>query len=209
LPWENAGVREKPATKASTVCQQSTAAHALQNRSRHLGRSWIFSTAIREINLTPSPQRDTVNHGIISRFADDWHISAYQDPGNVIARRVLREYKMKIQIDQNKIKTRLIEQREVLTKQIKEGNRVSSPSEMINPDRNDLAANYTARAKQISLLEQLKNQRAEVDEALARIDDGTYGICENCGNAILPERLAVLNYARLCIECQRLANKAN
>ena len=116
---------------------------------------------------------------------------------------------MKIQIDQDQMKHKLLEQRKVLTKQIKEEKLKSSTNELINPDRNDLAADYASRARQISLLEQLRNQRAAVDDALARIDDGTYGICENCGQPILPERLAVLSYARLCIECQRLENKTN
>ena len=79
---------------------------------------------------------------------------------------------------------------------------------MTNPDRNDLAADYASRARQVSLLEQLKSQQAEVEEALARIEEGTYGFCTNCGKEIMPERLAVLSYAKLCIECQRMANKS-
>ncbi|MGI9556341.1 MAG: TraR/DksA family transcriptional regulator [Solirubrobacterales bacterium] len=40
----------------------------------------------------------------------------------------------------------------------------------------------------------------EVDAALKRIDDGTYGVCTNCGKAIQRERLEALPYASTCIE---------
>lgn len=46
---------------------------------------------------------------------------------------------------------------------------------------------------------------SEIDAALARIDDGTYGICEICGKPIGEERLRAIPWARLCIDDQRLA----
>jgi DnaK suppressor protein len=42
-----------------------------------------------------------------------------------------------------------------------------------------------------------------IDEALARIDAGTYGICVNCGAQIPLERLEAMPWATLCIECKR------
>ena len=44
---------------------------------------------------------------------------------------------------------------------------------------------------------------AEIDAALKRIEDGTYGTCTNCGNEILPERLEARPWATLCIDCKR------
>lgn len=41
-----------------------------------------------------------------------------------------------------------------------------------------------------------------IEEALARIENGTYGACESCGQAIGLERLKALPYTRLCIECK-------
>lgn len=41
-----------------------------------------------------------------------------------------------------------------------------------------------------------------IDQALARIEDGTYGKCESCNNNINLERLRALPYTRLCIECK-------
>ncbi|MGH9039852.1 MAG: TraR/DksA family transcriptional regulator [Acidimicrobiia bacterium] len=42
----------------------------------------------------------------------------------------------------------------------------------------------------------------EIDLAIARMDDGTYGVCERCGKRISVARLEALPYAALCIECK-------
>jgi DnaK suppressor protein len=44
---------------------------------------------------------------------------------------------------------------------------------------------------------------AAIDDALARIEAGTYGICVNCGAQIAPERLEAMPWATLCIDCKR------
>jgi DnaK suppressor protein len=44
---------------------------------------------------------------------------------------------------------------------------------------------------------------AEIEAALRRIDDGTYGTCEACGKQIAADRLEALPWARLCIDDQR------
>jgi len=45
----------------------------------------------------------------------------------------------------------------------------------------------------------------EIDAALQRIDDGTYGTCVNCGRQIPRERLEASPWASLCIDCKRRA----
>lgn len=41
-----------------------------------------------------------------------------------------------------------------------------------------------------------------IDEALRKIDEGTYGICESCNKPISLKRLKAVPYAKLCIKCQ-------
>jgi DnaK suppressor protein len=48
---------------------------------------------------------------------------------------------------------------------------------------------------------------AQIDRALAKIDDGTYGTCERCGKPIGEERLRARPWATLCIDDQRLADR--
>ncbi|HET8581324.1 MAG TPA: TraR/DksA C4-type zinc finger protein [Candidatus Paceibacterota bacterium] len=52
-----------------------------------------------------------------------------------------------------------------------------------------------------SIVENLEARLREVDAALAKIADGTYGTCENCGKAIAPERLEANPAAATCTEC--------
>ena len=42
-----------------------------------------------------------------------------------------------------------------------------------------------------------------IDEAIKRVEDGTYGSCMQCGKPISKKRLAALPYSELCIECQK------
>jgi RNA polymerase-binding transcription factor DksA len=58
----------------------------------------------------------------------------------------------------------------------------------------------------MALEKRTKNQLAEVERALEKFDKGTYGICENCGKPIKPERLEALPQALYCMECN--ANKS-
>ena len=57
------------------------------------------------------------------------------------------------------------------------------------------------------LEEGAQQKLASIDRALARIDEGTYGICERCGEPIGRERLEVRPSATLCIEDQRLVDR--
>ncbi|RYB96183.1 TraR/DksA family transcriptional regulator [Nocardioides glacieisoli] len=52
-----------------------------------------------------------------------------------------------------------------------------------------------------ALVRQVAGHLAEVDAALARVSDGTYGVCERCGSATGEARLEALPAARLCITC--------
>jgi len=51
----------------------------------------------------------------------------------------------------------------------------------------------------------IKQALKEVDAAFARLQAGTYGICQDCGRPIPVERLAILPYARCCVPCQQRA----
>ena len=43
----------------------------------------------------------------------------------------------------------------------------------------------------------------KIDEAIKRIEDGTFGICEVCGKPVSKTRLKALPFARLCIRCKQ------
>lgn len=57
------------------------------------------------------------------------------------------------------------------------------------------------RAQLTALLAAARARVGEFDDALRRVDEGTYGVCERCGQPIDPRRLAVRPFARHCIGC--------
>ena len=58
------------------------------------------------------------------------------------------------------------------------------------------------RERDLALSAQAMAAVEEIDHTLAKMDNGTYGICENCGRLIPKTRLEALPYARLCIDCK-------
>ena len=67
----------------------------------------------------------------------------------------------------------------------------------------DTATETYDRELDYTLEENSQHVLAEIDAALKRIEDGTYGICTNRGEQIPLERLEARPYATLCIDCQR------
>jgi DnaK suppressor protein len=58
------------------------------------------------------------------------------------------------------------------------------------------------RERDLALSAQARAAIEQIDVAVAKIHDGTYGRCENCGTAIPKERLKALPYAALCVKCK-------
>jgi len=69
-------------------------------------------------------------------------------------------------------------------------------------DVEDMSLRDATGAQQIALLEARTQERIQLDEAVRRLDEGTYGICEDCEAPISPARLRALPFARRCVACQ-------
>ena len=57
------------------------------------------------------------------------------------------------------------------------------------------------RFTDVAIHDQLLQQLAAVDAALARVDDGTYGVCSGCGQPIPSMRLEAVPWAATCVDC--------
>ena len=74
-------------------------------------------------------------------------------------------------------------------------------------DLADDAMQAFEQAKTLAVSQCLSQTLESVNRALSRMDEGTYGVCEHCGERINPARLDVLPYATLCVGCQSRAEK--
>ncbi len=70
-----------------------------------------------------------------------------------------------------------------------------------DPNFADSSQVTAERGEAEALAASLREALAEVEHALAKLDDGSYGICESCGRPIQSARLEAMPAARLCIDC--------
>lgn len=71
-----------------------------------------------------------------------------------------------------------------------------------NPDRADLARSYTMQEQDTTLQIMAQERLNRIEQALERLEDKSYGQCNNCGQTIKFERLQVIPTAEYCIRCQ-------
>ena len=71
----------------------------------------------------------------------------------------------------------------------------------------DRANNAYNRELMFSLSDAERNTLLQIENALRRMDEGTYGRCSNCGQNIALPRLEALPWARFCVDCQEMAEK--
>lgn len=83
----------------------------------------------------------------------------------------------------------------------------NSPTELSNYDNHpaEMATELFQQEMSSALQIHAENIEHEMEDALKRIDDGTYGICAHCGEEISPERLDAMPYAKLCVKCEEKA----
>ncbi|HLE39082.1 MAG TPA: TraR/DksA C4-type zinc finger protein [Acidimicrobiia bacterium] len=81
--------------------------------------------------------------------------------------------------------------------------RLTETSSDRSPDPNTAEGGSLAfeMEKELSILENTRDILSKVEEALARIVEGTYGICDVCGGAIPVARLDALPYTKMCVTC--------
>jgi RNA polymerase-binding protein DksA len=74
-------------------------------------------------------------------------------------------------------------------------------------DQADTGTKTFEREQEISLANSILDRITQVERALERLDDGSYGWCERCGNPIPVERLAAFPSATLCVSCKQLEER--
>jgi DnaK suppressor protein len=108
-----------------------------------------------------------------------------------------------------RFKKRLEEEKERLEEQVADYERVLEEARMTesSSDRSPDPGNAEASsmkleyAKELSIEQNTLDLLSKANRALERVEAGTYGICESCGKSIPIERLEVLPYSTLCVEC--------
>ena len=82
------------------------------------------------------------------------------------------------------------------------GEAIEVPDQMTYGSQAAAASQVFDQQRDLALRERSVQHLAQVDAALARLDDGTFGVCIRCGREIAPARLEALPWAAYCIDCQ-------
>lgn len=108
-----------------------------------------------------------------------------------------QEFIDKMQAALNEMKKDLLE---TLAKNNEEFRRISDT--MDSKDDIDIASDNIDRKLLETMGENDYNRLQQIDEALTRIEQGEYGLCQCCGNLIPQPRLEAMPYTALCIQCK-------
>jgi DnaK suppressor protein len=101
---------------------------------------------------------------------------------------------------------KLVDARNALARRIGDSQRVVADAP-IEPGDDDNAAGGEVVDDALTFGSRFTLEQHEIDDALLRIERGEYGVCEECGNPIEPERLEVQPAARLCADDARRADR--
>ena len=108
-------------------------------------------------------------------------------------------------LDLDPIRATLLAERARLLEE--RGETITAPDPMTYGSQAAAASQVFAQQRDLALRDRTDHQLALVDEALARLDAGTFGTCVRCGKPIAPGRLEALPWAPRCIDCQRIADR--
>jgi len=96
----------------------------------------------------------------------------------------------------------LKQEEERLQKQIAQQETFVQVTQLQLGDEGDRASQHIEHSHQQAVLNQLRQTLVQVQAARARLDAGTYGICDDCARPIPSERLQAIPYATFCVTCQ-------
>jgi len=120
-----------------------------------------------------------------------------------LAKSTLERFRKRLEED----KDRLEEQIEDYERDLEEARLTESSSDRSpDPGNAEASSMKLEYAKELSVGQNTLDLLDKANRALARIDAGTYGICESCGNSIPVERLDVLPYSTVCVTCASRAS---
>jgi RNA polymerase-binding transcription factor DksA len=102
---------------------------------------------------------------------------------------------------------RLLDLKENLTEATEETEHESSGDPSAGGHIADAGSELFERSRDLSIVEDLEAQLADIQHAKDRMTNGSYGTCEACGRPIDPERLAARPATRFCLEDQQGAER--
>jgi RNA polymerase-binding protein DksA len=117
-------------------------------------------------------------------------------------------------VDRDALRKRILDERERLEREIvdldadlSESLEDSSEESPYDQHMAETAAVTLDREIDLTLEENARSSISQIDRALRKLEDGSYGRCDKCDKPISDDRLSAAPYATLCIDCKRLEER--
>jgi DnaK suppressor protein len=150
-------------------------------------------TNTKPANIKPPTAQRATAKPVIVKEGPDKAAAAAAKAGAARRKRFLA----KVQESLAEMKTRLLGEMQSELKAEREGNKDEGM------DTYDLASEERDREISFILSDRERVKIKQIDDALARLEEGSYGVCESCGLEIGEERLEAMPFTRLCRDCQQ------
>lgn len=96
---------------------------------------------------------------------------------------------------------------EQLDEQVRDFGERSDIAEGADNHPGDDSDRLSEQERLLTIRSQLAERKEHIVHALSKVDDGSFGACERCGNPIPYGRLEALPFARYCVDCQEIIDR--
>ncbi len=115
-----------------------------------------------------------------------------------LAKTTLERFRKRLETEKARLEEQIADyQRDLEEARLTESSSDRSP----DPGNAEASSMKLEYAKELSIEQNTLDLLSKVDRALRQVESGSYGICESCGSSIPVERLDVLPYSTLCVDC--------
>ncbi|MEU8226477.1 TraR/DksA C4-type zinc finger protein [Kribbella sp. NPDC048915] len=189
--------KSTPATKTSAQQAASTAGSAAKKAPAEApaGKTSARKATTKRVAMKTNENRTpaTAPAKSAAHTAETFKVKPGEDPWTAAE---LAELRAELESEVEHLKEEIRDAEQEIAGLFRDG------SDGAGNDQADVGSTTLERYHELTLANNARDMLNQIEFALSRIEDGTYGVCENCGNAIGKGRLQAFPRATLCVSCK-------
>lgn len=186
-----AGKKSEPAKKTSAVKKSSATTAAKKTAAKTPAKKAPTKRVAMKTNENRTPA--TAPAKSAAHTAETFKVKPGEDPWTAAE---LAELRTELEGEVEHLKQEIKDAEQEIAGLFRDG------SDGAGNDQADVGSTTLERYHELTLANNARDMLNQIEFALTRIDDGTYGVCDNCGNAIGKGRLQAFPRATLCVSCK-------
>ncbi|TDO60860.1 TraR/DksA family transcriptional regulator [Kribbella sp. VKM Ac-2571] len=187
----NGAAKTSPAKKTSAVKKSSSTTAAKKTAAKTPAKKAPTKRVAMKTNENRTPA--TAPAKSAAHTAETFKVKPGEDPWTAAE---LAELRAELEGEVDHLKQEIKDAEQEIAGLFRDG------SDGAGNDQADVGSTTLERYHELTLANNARDMLNQIEFALTRIDDGTYGVCDNCGNAIGKGRLQAFPRATLCVSCK-------